>query len=266
MNWEPTNPPRDYRLRLYEAYSANFGEGKRFVPGVQFRQYEIAYRGLVPSSSTVAGDLGCGKGEWLAWLRTKGLTSLWGVDRSRGDLAMARTQNPGIEFVEDGIAEALQDQPDRFDLLHAKDVIEHLRPDELFEFLDACRFALKPGGALWLLTYNAQSPFANVTRYGDFTHEIGLTPSSVGQVLSAAGFTVERVNGIHVCPPTPGGIARKLLWKMLTPFFRLVIKARHGGAGSAGSFDALATEPDIFAIARSPRAQDGSGAKLPAPA
>ena len=68
MNWEPTNPPRDYRLRLYEAYSANFGEGKRFVPGVQFRQYEIAYRGLVPSSSTVAGDLGCGKGgDLLKW-------------------------------------------------------------------------------------------------------------------------------------------------------------------------------------------------------
>ena len=266
MNREPTNPPRDYRLRLYEAYSANFGEGKRFDPGVQFRQYETCYGSMLPGVNSAVGDLGCGKGEWLAWLQTQGFGNLWGADWSAEDAAIARSHSPGISIEEGDILRKLRENRGRFDLLHAKDVIEHLRPDELFEFLDACRFALKPGGALWLLTYNAQSPFANVTRYGDFTHEIGLTPSSMGQVLSAAGFTVERVNGIHVCPPTPGGIARKLLWKMLTPFFRLVIKARHGGAGSAGSFDALATEPDIFAIARSPRAQDGSGAKLPAPA
>ena len=238
MNREPTNPPRDYRLRLYEAYSANFGEGKRFDPGVQFRQYETCYGSMLPGVNSAVGDLGCGKGEWLAWLQTKGFGNLWGADWSAEDAAIARSHSPGISIEEGDILRKLRENRGRFDLLHAKDVIEHLRPDELFEFLDACRFALKPGGALWLLTYNAQSPFANVTRYGDFTHEIGLTPSSVGQVL----------------------------WKMLTPFFRLVIKARHGGAGSAGSFDALATEPDIFAIARSPRAQDGSGAKLPAPA
>ena len=242
MNREPTNPPRDYRLRLYEAYSANFGEGKRFDPGVQFRQYETCYGSMLPGVNSAVGDLGCGKGEWLAWLQTKGFGNLWGADWSAEDAAIARSHSPGISIEEGDILRKLRENRGRFDLLHAKDVIEHLRPDEL------------------------QSPFANVTRYGDFTHEIGLTPSSMGQVLSAAGFTVERVNGIHVCPPTPGGIARKLLWKMLTPFFRLVIKARHGGAGSAGSFDALATEPDIFAIARSPRAQDGSGAKLPAPA
>ena len=253
MNWEPTNPPRDYRLRLYEAYSANFGEGKRFVPGVQFRQYEIAYRGLVPSSSTVAGDLGCGKGEWLAWLRTKGLTSLWGVDRSRGDLAMARTQNPGIEFVEDGIAEALQDQPDRFDLLHAKDLIEHLRPDELFSFLDACSSALKPGGQFWLLTFNAQSPLASATRYGDFSHEIGLTPTSMRQVLTAAGFEVVSIRGVHICPATAGGFVRKWIWRICGGIARVLLRSRHGVAAPAG-IDAFTAAPDLFAIARKPTA------------
>lgn len=245
-----TPPPQtDCRDRLYKAYSANFGAAKPADPAIQFRQYEISYHGLVPSASTVAGDLGCGKGEWLAWLRTKGLTALWGVDRSPGDLAMARAQNPGIEFVEDGISEALRTQPGRFDLLHAKDLIEHLKPDELFAFLDACSSALKPGGQLWLLTFNAQSPLASATRYGDFSHEIGLTPTSMRQVLTAAGFEVVSIRGVHICPATAGGFVRKWIWRIFGGFARVLLRARHGGAAPAG-IDAFTAAPDLFAIAR----------------
>ena len=201
----------------------------------------------------MAGDLGCGKGEWLAWLRMKGLASLWGVDCSPGDLAIARAQNPGIEFVQDGISEALQREPSRFDLLHAKDLIEHLKPDELFAFLDACSSALKPGGQLWLLTFNAQSPLAGATRYGDFSHEIGLTPTSIRQVLTAAGFEVVSIRGVHVCPGTAGGVARKAIWRIFGGIARLLLRARHGGAAPAG-IDAFTAAPDLFAIARKPAA------------
>ena len=244
---QPEKPT--YRQRLYARYSEHFGGAKAVDLPVQFRQFEACYRGRLPASPCVIGDLGCGKGEWLAWLRSKGCTELWGVDGSAGDVAIARGHNPGIELVQGDACEALRGRPASFDLLHAKDVIEHMRPDELFDFLDACRAALKPGGSLWLLTYNAQAPFANVTRYGDFTHEIGLTPSSMAQVLSAAGFTVDRVDGIHICPATPGGIARKILWKMMTPFFRLLLKARHGRGAAREGVDVLATNPDLFAVA-----------------
>ena len=247
MRPESNNVRADYRGRLYERYSENFGAAKAADLTVQFRQFEICYRHL-PAPGSVIGDLGCGKGEWLAWLRQKGFVSLWGVDRSPGDVAIARGQLGTIEIVEADIPAALRAQPGRFDLLHCKDVIEHLKPDELFDFLDACRVALKPGGSVWLLTYNAQSPFANATRYADFTHEIGLTPLSMGQVLTAAGFAVDRIDGIHICPNTPTGIARRWLWALCTPFFRLLLKARHGG-GRVGKVDVLATAPDLFAVA-----------------
>ena len=246
-------PQPDCRDRLYNAYSANFGAAKLSDPAIQFRQYEISYRGLVPPASAVAGDLGCGKGEWLAWLRTKGLTALCGVDRSPGDLAIARAQNPGIEFIEDGIAAALQRQPRRYDLLHAKDLIEHLKPDELFAFLDACSSALKPGGQLWLLTFNAQSPLASATRYGDFSHEIGLTPTSMRQVLTAAGFEVVSIRGVHICPATKGGFVRKWIWRVCGAIARVLLRARHGGAAPEG-IDTFTAAPDLFAIARKPAA------------
>jgi 2-polyprenyl-3-methyl-5-hydroxy-6-metoxy-1,4-benzoquinol methylase len=253
MNREPTNPPRDYRLRLYEAYSANFGEGKRFDPGVQFRQYETCYGSMLPGVNSAVGDLGCGKGEWLAWLQTKGFGNLWGADWSAEDAAIARSYSPGISIEEGDILRKLRENRGRFDLLHAKDVIEHLRPDELFEFLDACRFALKPGGALWLLTDNAQSPFANVTRYGDFTHEIGLTPTSMRQVLTAAGFEVVSIRGVHICPATAGGFVRKWIWRICGGIARVLLRSRHGGAAPAG-IDAFTAAPDLFAIARKPTA------------
>ncbi len=237
----------NYREILYNNYSANFGAGRAPNPAVQFRQYEVCYRDALPAVSSVIGDLGCGTADWLGWLQYRGFKNLWGVDWSASDVALGRAAFPGIEIEQGDILKHLREKPGHFDLLHAKDVIEHMKPDELFDFLDACRGALKPGGALWILTYNAQSPFANVTRYGDFTHEIGLTPSSMAQVLCAAGFTVDRVDGIHVCPSTLLGTARKFMWKALTPFFRLLLKARHGGSG--GPIDFLATHPDLFAIA-----------------
>jgi|688.fasta_scaffold104928_3 2-polyprenyl-3-methyl-5-hydroxy-6-metoxy-1,4-benzoquinol methylase len=239
---------RSCRARLYERYSGNFGGGKPLEMETQFRQFDVCYRGLLPPHAAAIGDLGCGKGEWLAWLRREGRGNLFGVDCSPSDLEVARAHLAGVELIGSGIVEALRAKPGHFDLLHAKDVVEHLTPDELFEFLDACHAALKPGGQLWMLTYNAQSPFANATRYGDFTHEIGLTPSSMAQVLTAAGFVVDRVDGIHVCPPSATGTARRLVWKMCTPFFRLLLKARHGGGGG-GKFDSLASEPDLFAVA-----------------
>jgi 2-polyprenyl-3-methyl-5-hydroxy-6-metoxy-1,4-benzoquinol methylase len=199
------------------------------------------------------GDLGCGKGEWLAWLQTKGFGNLWGADWSAEDAAIARSYSPGISIEEGDILRKLRENRGRFDLLHAKDVIEHLRPDELFEFLDACRFALKPGGALWLLTYNAQSPFANVTRYGDFTHEIGLTPTSMRQVLTAAGFEVVSIRGVHICPATAGGFVRKWIWRICGGIARVLLRSRHGGAAPAG-IDAFTAAPDLFAIARKPTA------------
>ena len=251
VNPEPKPSSGDYRQRLYADYSANFGGAKPLNPEVQFRQFERCYEGRLPAKESRIGDLGCGRGEWLAWLRGKGFAQLWGVDGSPSDAAVARSQNPGVEVVEGGICEALQSKPGQFDLLHAKDVIEHLRRDELLDFLDACRAALEPGGQLWLLTFNAQSPLASATRYGDLTHEIGLTPTSMRQLLAAGGFVVESVQGIHVCPRTLGGRARSVVWRAFAACARLLLRARHGGAQDQG-VDTFSPDPDLFAIGRKP--------------
>lgn len=41
-----------------------------------------------------------------------------------------------------------------YDLIHSNDVLEHLHPDEVDDFIAKCHRLLKPGGALWLTTPN----------------------------------------------------------------------------------------------------------------
>ena len=63
----------------------------------------------------------------------------------------------------------LHARPQRFDLVTGLDIVEHFTKDEVLDFLDACREALRPGGRLVLQTPNGESPFGGAVRYGDFT-------------------------------------------------------------------------------------------------
>jgi 2-polyprenyl-3-methyl-5-hydroxy-6-metoxy-1,4-benzoquinol methylase len=243
------NTEMQSREQLYHDYSDAFGGAKRLDCRMAFAQYDLCYPDLDISREGPIADLGCGKGEWLLWLRAKGFTNLWGVDYSSSELQFIPPAS-GIRTEQGNAISFLTSRPSQFDLLHAKDVIEHLTEDEVMDFLRACKAALRPGGRLWLLTFNAQSPFANATRYGDFTHRIGLTPSSFAQVLRSTGFFVESIQGIHICPLTPSGRARKTAWRFLTPFFKFILMARHGTGITDGAVDHMATAPDLFAKAR----------------
>jgi hypothetical protein len=62
---------------------------------------------------------------------------------------------------------------------------------------------------------NGASPFAGVSRYGDFTHELAFTPESITQLLLASGF---RSVACYEDAPVVHGIKsalRALLWRVL---------------------------------------------------
>lgn len=240
----------NYRDVLYRDYSSHFGGMKARDTRVQFAQYAATYHAL-PERGAAVLDIGCGKGEWLAWMAEQGFDSLTGVDGSMSDLEMARRHGPAkAAWVnEDGIA-FLEKNPRGFGLIHAKDVIEHLTKDEFLRFLLAARAALKPGGRLWLMTFNAQSPLASATRYGDFTHETGHTPASLAQCLRACGFDTVAVSGRHYCSSSPGGRARWMLGRCFYAMARRVLRLRHGAGAAPAGVDLHTALPDLFAEAR----------------
>lgn len=238
-----------YRDILYHDYSASFGGQKALDVSVQHAQYEAAYDSLPSNRDAVIADLGCGKGEWLGWMASKGFSKLTGVDLSPADLAIARQNEPSRTWIEQNVIAFLESQNACFDLLHAKDIIEHFTKDEFIRFLTAARNALKPGGELWLLTFNAQSPLSAAIRHGDFTHEIGLTPASMAQCLRACGFSHISVQGRHYCSNSASGQARRILGEIVFGFSRLLLKIRHGGAARERGIDLHCTQPDLFTMA-----------------
>lgn len=237
-----------YRTVLYSNYSQSFGEQKTFDPEVQFEQYAVVYGSRTLPAQTMLLDVGCGKGEWLAWQSRRGLKHLHGVDASPSDLAVAKTTAPGASLVLGDATEHLASVAGRYDLIHAKDVIEHMTKDEFIAFLQAAHHALADGGSIWLLSFNAQAPLAGATRYGDFTHESGHTPTSLAQCLNACGFDDVSVQGFHYCSRSLSGRVRASMAWPVHYFARLLLRLRHGGSGRSRRIDYCNPQPDLFGI------------------
>ena len=186
---------KHYRQVLYHDYARHFGSLKAAPPSVEQSVYRSTYSSLPRNRSLAIADVGCGQGQWLTWLHTLGFENLTGIEVSEAQAEIA-ARTPNVSILRGDALESLRSRPRSFDLIHAKDLIEHLDKSELIEFLQVCSDALKPGGRLWLLSFNAQAPLAATTRYGDFTHEGGLTPLSFAQILRATGFENITVKGV----------------------------------------------------------------------
>lgn len=210
----------DYRERLYARYaSAVQGSGERFdVAGAERwgRAYRYYYRGWWPADrSAPVVDVACGRGWLLHLLRQLGYGDVHGVDLSPEQVALSRQVVPGVELA-DAVA-YLDRNRGRFALVTAIDVIEHLRKDEVLDFLDAAYAALAPGGRLVLQTPNADAPFGMQLRYGDFTHELAFGPGVLDRLLRMTGFTATEARELG---PVPRGYslsstARYALWQLL---------------------------------------------------
>jgi 2-polyprenyl-3-methyl-5-hydroxy-6-metoxy-1,4-benzoquinol methylase len=239
----------NYRQTLYKHYSQALGNtpspGRSLLPQI----FAGVYPPLPSDGNTLIADVGCGRGEWLAWAASHGCRNLIGIDASGGELELARSI-PGVQFVQEDAIVALKRYAGEFGLIHAKDLFEHLNKNEAVEFLRACHGALKPNGELWVYTFNAQGWFAGATTHGDFTHELAVTPASLAQVLRATGFKVISVDGRLPTPRTFGGLGRRLLFRILDIIGRSIISARHGRRVSDGNVDGGTTLPDLIARAK----------------
>jgi 2-polyprenyl-3-methyl-5-hydroxy-6-metoxy-1,4-benzoquinol methylase len=239
----------NYRETLYRRYSQSLGSTALPTTDLLPQVFSAIYAPLPLDRSTPIADVGCGQGAWLLWAASQGYTNLIGIERSRNELDLARKM-PNVEFINEEAIDALRKYEGKLGLIHAKDLLEHFTKNEAIDFLLSCHRALKPGGELWIYTFNAQGWFSGETRYGDFTHELAVTPASLAQVLRATGFTILSVQGRLPTPRTLGGLGRKLLFGALDVVGRFLIPGRHGHRVSDHDVDLGTTLPDLLARAK----------------
>lgn len=221
-----------YKTALYDSYVTSHIADRKGAPdrsalAAARRVFDQHFGALLPARRSRAADLGCGPGTLVAWLKTKGFDRVFGVDFSAEQVANAHAI--GVHEVRQGDLFDFLATEREFDLLVARDVIEHFDKQMVFDFLQACRGALAPGGRLLLQVPNAESPYFGRVRYGDFTHEVAFSASSVKQVLAAAGFS--RVS-VHPWRPARLGARswlRYLVWRVLEPLIKLPIVVESGG-------------------------------------
>jgi SAM-dependent methyltransferase len=159
----------------------------------QFRGSQLDIRGrveqyvpLFEGASDVL-DVGCGRGEFLDLLRARGISAR-GVDTNDEMAAVCRER--GLEAsVGDGLAYLLSVPDGSLGGLFAAQVVEHLEPDYLIQFLDAAYQKLRPGSKIVLETINPACWFAFFSSYiRDVTHVRPLHPDTLQYFLRASGF------------------------------------------------------------------------------
>jgi len=172
--------------------------GERTVPGVPeenywFRRHEAAYAALLPYCTGTVLEAGCGEGYGAALIATKAqrvlaldydVLTTEHVARRYPDVAVARANLVQLPLHDAAI-----------DVIAHFQVIEHLWDQAAF--LAECRRVLKPGGRLLVTTPNRLTFTPDSDTPLNPFHTRELAPSELAELLTDAGFAIERLHGLH---------------------------------------------------------------------
>jgi 2-polyprenyl-3-methyl-5-hydroxy-6-metoxy-1,4-benzoquinol methylase len=192
-------------------------------PSVDFRHssedYDANVAPYLPASQNARTvDVGCGWGQFLWWLQSRGFTAIEGVDLGPDQVKQCRSLGFQAQQVTDS-ATFLGERPAQFDLVTMHHIIEHVDTPAGLNLLRAAHTALKPGGRIIVQTPNMNAVSAGYTRHIEMTHVTGYTDSSLCEAMMMAGFHNVRVFGSK----TPFRLApRRLMWLGLQATMRLL--------------------------------------------
>lgn len=222
-----------FKDRFYQSYTSTHvthrkGEATLDRFRAEFPAWNKHFGQLLPSDREARIlDVGCGRGGLVYWLGQRGYRNAAGIDVSAEQVETAR--RVGIANVcQADLTQYLGSHREHYDALILRDVVEHFTRERIIEVLELCRSATRPGGVVIVQVPNAESPFFGRIRYGDFTHELAFTSTSVAQLFNVLGFVDLRV---YPMEPVVGGVrslGRAALWSLVKAFYRVLLFAELG--------------------------------------
>jgi 2-polyprenyl-3-methyl-5-hydroxy-6-metoxy-1,4-benzoquinol methylase len=223
----------DYKQRFFARYvSTHTAHRDGETTLAQFRgraaYFQQRWRSLFPADRDAQiVDVGCGNGSLVWWLQSIGYRAAGGIDVSAEQVADAHRL--GVKNIAQGdLLPFLADKAGCYDAIVMRDVLEHFTKTEILDILDHCFAALKSGGRLIIQVPNAEAPFAGRIRYGDFTHELAFSITSLQQLFTIAGFSTLRL--LPTDPAVTGfrsGL-RYGLWRAVAALYHVLLFAELG--------------------------------------
>ncbi len=133
-------------------------------------------------------DIGCGRGEFLELLAGAGVQAR-GIDLNHEMAELCRSR--GLDVTEADAVGYLSTLPDAsLGGIFAAQVVEHLQPGYLLQFLELAFHKVRPGGRIVLETLNPACWVAFFDSYiRDITHVWPLHPETLKYLVLASGFT-----------------------------------------------------------------------------
>jgi SAM-dependent methyltransferase len=177
---------------LYLAFENKFRGTRAEISRRSERYLPVIGRAAPIAAGLPVLDIGCGRGEWLAQLKGRGIAAK-GVDLNVAMVEESRRAGHDV-FAGDAIA-YLRDQPaGSLGAVTGFHIIEHIPFAALVALLDAAQHALAPGGVILFETPNPECLVVGAcTFYLDPTHRNPLPPEYSRFMAEARGFTQVRI-------------------------------------------------------------------------
>ena len=152
-------------------------------------------------------------------------------DLDISDEQIENTKRLGIKNINQGdLVDFIKNKKDFYDVVIMRDVLEHFNKEEILDILEFVYKSLKNNGVVIIQTLNAESCFSGRLRYGDFTHELSFTKSSISQVFSISGF---KNTMVFPMPPIIHGVKsliRFVLWRIIEVALRFYLVVETGSS------------------------------------
>ena len=226
---------KNYREKIYKYYSSQRKNKlapesiKGFKPREPF--FKMIINEHFPENKEIKIlEIGSGHGAFGYFIQKAGYKNYIGVDGSEEQVKEAKRL--GISnIIHADLVDYLRNlDNESIDLIVAIDVIEHFTKEELSDLVDDMYRVLKKDGIIITHQPNATSPFGNSIRYGDFTHELAFTDSSISQLFLSSGFSSVKS---YEDKPIPHGLKSKVrlfLWEYLVkPIYKFALIVESGG-------------------------------------
>lgn len=164
-------------------------------------------------------EIGCNKGYLLKTLQENGFNNLYGIDLSQSDLDIAQKRTSLNTLKKEDLFIELKEN--KFDVIISKDVMEHVIKEKQEEFVKSVYQALNEGGVAIIQVPNMDWLMSNHERYMDFTHEVGYTRESFGDVFRLYFKDVSVLPASYVFT---NSLKRKIIFGFIRPLVLKVIR------------------------------------------
>lgn len=210
----------DYRNKFYSKYVSThvrqlYGDVSLNDIKKQFLVWKKYFgRFLSKNKNAKIIDLGCGNGGFVWYLQKLGFKDANGIDISKEQVQQA--EKLGIKNIFHGnFLEFLKDKKEIYDVIFARDVLEHFSKEEILDVLYIISGSLKKGGTFIIQTINAENFLWGRLRHGDFTHDLAFTKESITQILNISGFSEIKVYPQNLIIHGLKSFIRAILWKYI---------------------------------------------------